>query len=531
MHAKSLVWSLQNSDSLLPLLIQFGVGLEVRLMRRGWAAALALFVLSSGALVAAWILSDRATVIAQLEERTLSLARMISAHGDAAIEEADKIILALQGRVAEWDFKDPVAGQQLFVEMRNLIPGSSHISSVWVVDGDGVNRLDSWSFPPRPAPSSDRPYFKRHAGGEPGLLISGDERPGSVTGKRRFTVSRAFRRPDGSLRHIIVVGIYTEGFNTLYSEVATWPDARAGLFSILGEPLARFNEPSQPSAEFFGKLSSMGARNPYGSAILSEEGAPRLISWSRSRSHPDIFGASSQTISAALAQWRWRSLLLAVLYLVAMGAIGLLAWMSVRAGEARQAAKVNELAVREVHHRVKNALQLIVSMLGLRTPKIADPLARAELEEVSARVRAIGEVQDLLQSSATLNQIDAAVLLRRLCDQLQKGYSGEISFSGREGHVIDSAKATTLAVIANELITNALKYGKGSVAVTATPMQSRFVMSVSDDGPGLPDGFDMENTDRFGMRVARMMAESVGGRLSVPRSQGPGATIQVDMPA
>jgi len=499
-------------------------------MRRGWAAAFGLFALSSGALVGAWIVADRATVLRHLEERTLSLARMISAHGDAAIEEADKVIRAMQGRVANWNLRDPVAAQQLFVEMRNLIPGSSHLSSVWVVDADGVNRLDSWVFPPEPISAAERPYFKRHVAGESGIIIAGDDRPGSISGRQRFTLSRAFHNPDGSLRSVIVVGIYTAGFNTLYEEAATWPQARAGLFSIEGEPLARLNAPTRPSPEFTATLSNMAAASAIGSAVLSEDGEPRLFSWARSKAHPQIFAASSQTITAALAEWRQRSAILVAIYLVALGAIGLLAWMSVRAGEARQAASVNELAVREVHHRVKNALQLIVSMLGMRAPKIADPQARAELEEVSARVRAIGDVQDLLQSSATLNRVDATLLLRRLCDQLQKGYSGQISFAGDEGQILDAAKATTLAIIANELITNAIKHGNSAVAVTATPMPSKFVMSISDDGPGLPEGFDLDNTDRFGMRVARMMAESVGGSLTTIRKAGPGASFEVDVP-
>ena len=499
-------------------------------MRRGWAAAFGLFAISSAVLVGAWIYADRKTVLSSLEEKTLSLARMISAHGDAAIEEADKIIRAMQPRVANWNLQDPVVGQQLFVEMRNLIPGSSHISSVWVVDANGLNRLDSWAFPPEPVSASDRPYFKRHMAGEEGLLVVGDERPGSISGRQRFTVSRAFHQPDGSLRYILVVGIVTDGFNTLYQEVATWPEARAGLFTIDGNPLARLNAPRQASPEFTRLLSSLATARPNGSAVLSEDGTPRLFSWSRSKSHPDIFGTSSQTITAALSEWRRRSALLAGTYLIALGAIGLFAHMSVRAGEARQAALVNELAVREVHHRVKNALQLIVSMLAMRTPKIADPQARAELEEVSARVRAIGDVQDLLQSSATLDRVDATVLLRRLCGQLQKGYSGQISFAGEEGQVLDAAKATTLAIIANELITNAIKHGNSAVAVTATPMPSKFVVSISDDGPGLPEDFDIENTDRFGMRVARMMAESVGGNLTSIRKAGSGASFQVDVP-
>lgn len=186
--------------------------------------------------------------------------------------------------------------------------------------------------------------------------------------------------------------------------------------------------------------------------------------------------------------------------------------------------------MREVHHRVKNALQLIVSMLGLRARQMNDPLARAELEQVGARVRAIGEVQDLLQSSAMLNRVDATVLLRRLCEHLQKSYYGHIGFAGDEGQVLDAAKATTLAIIANELITNAIKYGNGAVAVTASQIQSEFILSVSDDGPGVPENFDLENNNRFGMRVAKMMAESVGGSLQTTKGTGPGASFRVDVP-
>lgn len=110
------------------------------------------------------------------------------------------------------------------------------------------------------------------------------------------------------------------------------------------------------------------------------------------------------------------------------------------------------------------------------------------------------------------------------------GYAGDINFAGGTGQVVDAAKATTLAIIANELITNAIKYGNSAVAVTATPMPSKFVMSISDDGPGLPDGFDISTTDRFGMRVAKMMAESVGGSLAIVKKAGPGASFRVDVP-
>jgi hypothetical protein len=160
-------------------------------VKRGGALASALFAASTGVFVATSILSDRAAVVQSVEERTQSLSRMIVAHGDAAVGEADKIIKSVEPDVADWDFLDPVKGQELQNRLRSLIIGSGQISSAWIVDANGINRLDTWTFPAKPIDARQRGYFIKHSGGYKDLLVAGDPRPGSVTGKERFTVSRA----------------------------------------------------------------------------------------------------------------------------------------------------------------------------------------------------------------------------------------------------------------------------------------------------------------------------------------------------
>jgi two-component sensor histidine kinase len=96
--------------------------------------------------------------------------------------------------------------------------------------------------------------------------------------------------------------------------------------------------------------------------------------------------------------------------------------------------------------------------------------------------------------------------------------------------MLDSAKATTMAVITNELVSNALKHGDGLVHVHCTSNSSHFAVSVTDNGPGLPDNFDMAANDRFGMRVARMMAQGIGATLSAAGANAGGASFSLVVP-
>jgi two-component sensor histidine kinase len=479
--------------------------------------------------VASSIISDRTASIQSTRERTQSLARMIVAHGDAAVDEAEKIIRSVEADVRAWNLSDPVVGRHIQQQLRSLSIGSGQISAAWVLDGNGVSLLDTWSVPPQPFSAYSFGYFQKHKQGFPGLLISGNSGADAPKAGERFTISRAQFKPDGSLRTIIVVGVYAGAFNTLYREVATWPGARAGFYTLGGEILARLKTAPRASPQFVARLEENVRMAPFGSAEIDEQGGPRLVSWQRSTQHPDLYATSSQIISAALADWRRRSTASAAIGFLSVALFGLFAWTSLRAGEARQAARINEMAVREVHHRVKNALQLIVSMIGLRMHQVTDPLARSEMEEISAKIRAVADVQDLLQSASTLDVVDPGALIGRLCAQLQKGYDGTIRYHGENGHAVNAATATSLAIIANELVTNAMKHGHGVIDVSCDIARQKIELAVSDNGPGLPADFSVDSNDRFGLRIAKTMADSIGGTLTASNDAA-GATFRLELP-
>ncbi len=481
------------------------------------------------ALVTVVVVRDRSALLHQAEERTLSTARMIAAHGEAALGEAATVVRGVTDQTAAWDMRDEAAGRQLFDALRKLIANSTHISSAWILDADGLTLLDTWIFPPRPLSAAARTYFRKHVEGAPDPVIGG-EAEGSTTGRRRFTYSQAIRDPDGSLDAVIVVGIYSSGFDTLYSEAARWPDARAGLYSFSGNVLARLRSSKRASPEFIEQVQRNVRETPSGSALIHEGAAPQIASWQRLSSYPDLYAISSQTISGALTEWRWRSGVFGVTAAIAVLGFSLFSWANLRALKARHRAELHELAIREVHHRVKNWLQLAVSMIRLRARRQDNPAVRTEMEHLQTQLRALAELQDILQNTTDLDRIDVRDLLKRLIDRLSYGDFGRIALLGTASPVVGPEIATPVAIIANELITNSLKHARGSVNVRLDADAAAISITVYDDGPGLPAPLDVEAGVGFGLKAASALASTAGGSLTADNAPRGGAVFRLVLP-
>ena len=494
-------------------------------MRRVLLAS-AGFMAVLATLATVFIVRDRAAVMEAVEERTRSMARLIMAHGEGFIEDANKVIAGLDEPVRAWDLKDPQEGQRLFSLMRELLLGSPQISSAWVMDGEGISRLDSWTFPPKPIDGSERPYFKAHLAGAPEPVILGDPRPGVITGKQRFTFSRSQRNPNGSLHAVLVVGIYNEYFDRLYAEVATWPGARAGLHNFGGGVLGQLQAQPSVTPQYIAAIEAGARARSSGSEIIPVHDGARLASWQRSAKYPDLYATSSQPIGLALAEWRQRSWVVGLsTALAGLGLSGLVLFAA-RAAAAREAARQQEMLSREVHHRVKNSLQMAVSFLNLHAKK-APPQLQDTLAEAALQVSAIADVHELIQESTTMDRVDVCALLRQLCTHF--GSAPEVAFRAGEPLLIGATQATNVAIITNELVTNALKHARSRVEVSCAHAQGELLLEVQDDGPGLPAGFDLAHNARFGLRMVASIAAQLEGRVTA-QSTDKGAVFRVRLP-
>lgn len=216
--------------------------------------------------------------------------------------------------------------------------------------------------------------------------------------------------------------------------------------------------------------------------------------------------------------------------------------------EAEIQASLAEKTVllREIHHRVKNNLEVILSLADLQSRRLEDPLARESLLLLQERIRTIALVHDSIYRSPELAHIQAQSYLRKLTDSLflAFGFPGVELLLDAEDIYLDIDRAIPCGLIVTELVTNALKYafpesGAGSdspepapakqirIALQQTDGQIR--LQVSDNGVGLPPEFDWQNTRTFGLRLVNRLVDQIHARLEIHSDHG--AQITVTFPA
>jgi two-component sensor histidine kinase len=196
--------------------------------------------------------------------------------------------------------------------------------------------------------------------------------------------------------------------------------------------------------------------------------------------------------------------------------------------EARMAEK--DLLVQEMHHRVKNSLQLVQSLLLLQARGAEDAVA-ARLREAAGRIVSIAAVHRRLYEGAPGMTQEVAAHLAALVDDLRGSIASSgraIALVARPGLRLPPDRMVALGLLVTELVTNALKHGAGDVTVRFTPGPGPAVLEVSDAGPGFPPGFDPAATTGLGMRVALARARQMGGTLVV--EPGPGGRVVMTLP-
>jgi len=186
-----------------------------------------------------------------------------------------------------------------------------------------------------------------------------------------------------------------------------------------------------------------------------------------------------------------------------------------------QAVADKTVLLREINHRVKNSLQLVSGLLNLQMASIDDVSAKALLKDASDRIAAVARVHYRLYQSERFSTLDFAAFLEELCDDLAEASGASVC-----NLVLDAGPlevnidhAAPLGLIANELITNAIKHRDVDPAIIRVSLESQqdsFTLTVSDQGPGLPPDFDPAKSRTLGMRIVTALIRQIGGRLDIP---------------
>ncbi|WP_315702635.1 MULTISPECIES: sensor histidine kinase [unclassified Bradyrhizobium] len=192
-----------------------------------------------------------------------------------------------------------------------------------------------------------------------------------------------------------------------------------------------------------------------------------------------------------------------------------------------------ELLKAESDHRLLNDLQMIISLLALQSRNTTNPEAASQLAAAANRVSMIARIHHRLNSYDGVRTIEFKKFLQDLGREFSAMSSsdaslGKIRVEGSEIN-LPAFTAIPLGFIANELITNGAKYGKGRIAIKLEPdPKYGYALSVSNDGPALPEGFDPAAGEGLGMKIVRSFTDQIRGELRIGRgADGQGARFTV----
>ncbi len=180
-----------------------------------------------------------------------------------------------------------------------------------------------------------------------------------------------------------------------------------------------------------------------------------------------------------------------------------------------------EVMLKEIHHRVKNNLQIINSLLFLQAENSSDPKLKKSLEEGRGRIFSMALVHEELYQSGNLSSVDLRSYANRLCDGFTQSLSGSVRIACEAEPIqLPIDHSVPCGLILNELVTNAIKYAfpegaSGTIRVLVQKKDDRISMTVEDDGIGLPDKAFKENGDTFGLTLVRGLAEQLRGTLTL----------------
>jgi PAS domain S-box-containing protein len=194
-----------------------------------------------------------------------------------------------------------------------------------------------------------------------------------------------------------------------------------------------------------------------------------------------------------------------------------------------------EALLKEIHHRVKNNLQVTSSLLRLQSDYIQDPTAREMFAESQNRIRSMALVHEKLYKSSDLSRINFSDYVDTLANLLFRSFGAspsQIQFRLSQSSIFLSVEtAVPCGLIINELLSNCLKHAfkkgqKGEVHVQiGLAGEHRVEFTVSDNGVGLPQGFDLEKMDTLGLQLVRTLVKQLDGTINIQSTTGSSFTV------
>jgi len=192
----------------------------------------------------------------------------------------------------------------------------------------------------------------------------------------------------------------------------------------------------------------------------------------------------------------------------------------------RSSLAEKELLLKEIHHRVKNNLQVIASLISLQSEFVRESGTISIMKAIQTRVRSIASIHEMLYGSGDLSHVDFSAYLKNLARQLFSFYSTDADHVHLEidsgSNVLDIREAVPCGLIVNELLTNSLKHAfpgnrTGWIRISFECSDNHCKLKVADNGIGLPPDFDVRTAGSLGLQLITLLVEQLRGTLTTEK--------------
>ena len=499
---------------------------------------------------------DRAAAVEHAKDTAGNASLLVAEHAARLVETSDLILkqaVQLAGPADAALPDDRAAWERLAV----LARGTPYIVAVTLVDARGDTVLTTRRFPTPTMNVADRDYFQAQRDGAASLHISALE-SSRYSQEPLILLTRPLPAAAGQFRGLALVAVSPRYIRDIYKSFDF--DYARSISLRRADGTILLHETQGPDAT--------------DSAAAEAAGEPQISALRRVDSLP-LTAEVSIPVSSVMERWHrqlWTYISYALAALAAVSVIGGLALQRTRRerqaenalqhaydtleervhqrtaeleqtnAQLEAAVTDKEILLKEVQHRVKNNLQVICSLLRLQAARIDEPARRA-FDESLRRIQCMSLMQELLYRSDQPARVDFADYLRQLCDGLVRSTNptgARLTVSAPQPWSLDVDQATPLALIASELVSNALLHAfppghPGTVTVDLLPDGTEGMrMTVRDDGIGLPPDEPGPQKPRngLGLVLVRALAQQAGAAVTTERGPdgGPGTRFIVSVP-
>jgi two-component sensor histidine kinase len=476
------------------------------------------------------------------ELRGQQIANLLDEHAHSTFKTIELALRHADERLKDADWDTIRTSREIWSELKAFQMLAPQVGSIFVVGPDGRNAMTTRAFPPPPIDFSERDYFRVQRESDSGVYV-GQGYVGRISSEPIFNLSIRRRSADGTFNGVIGSSAYTEYFETFYANGGAAADRFAtGLVRSDGRVLVGF--PRIPDRHDLDPKIFAAAPGGTFSMRSPDTGIKRLYTFRKVKDYPVyvLYGIDRTTIIAAwlrdLALWGLITLaslatLLFAWWLVMRRTADVEAQVTERTAALARLVREKDVLLREVHHRVKNNLQTMASMVRI-VSRTGTRESQPAFQDIARRIVTVGRAYDHIHKTDRLAELELSAYLRGICDQVVAG-SGrqDVKLTMRlDPLMVDIDTALPVGLITSELLTNAFKHAfdgdtGGTLFVRLKVLDDHATLTIRDSGGGITQGADSAAS---GLRIAETLAAQIDGRLRGKNRPEGGAQFRLTFP-